>query len=76
MTVTRVAENEFRIISGTAFVASDLGWMRLHQPDDGSVAIEDVTDRLGCLGLWGPQRARGAASRERRPTCPTPLSLT
>jgi 4-methylaminobutanoate oxidase (formaldehyde-forming) len=36
-------------------VASDLGWMRLHQPDDGSVAIEDVTDRMGCLGLWGPQ---------------------
>jgi 4-methylaminobutanoate oxidase (formaldehyde-forming) len=55
VTVTRVAENEFRIISGTSFVASDLGWMRLHQPDDGSVAIEDVTDRLGCLGLWGPQ---------------------
>jgi len=57
VTVTRVAGNEFRIISGTSFVAGDLGWMRLHQPDDGSVVIEDVTDRLGCLGLWGP-RAR------------------
>jgi len=55
VTVTRVAENEFRIISGTSFVAGDLGWMRLHQPDDGSVEIEDVTDRLGCLGLWGPK---------------------
>jgi 4-methylaminobutanoate oxidase (formaldehyde-forming) len=55
VTVTRVAENEFRIISGTSFVAGDVGWLRLHQPDDGSVAIEDVTDRLGCLGLWGPQ---------------------
>ena len=54
VTVTRVAETEFRIISGTAFVAGDVGWMRLHQPDDGSVMIEDVTDRLGCLGLWGP----------------------
>ena len=55
VTVTRVAENEFRIISGTSFVSSDLGWMQLHLPDDGSVAIEDVTDRMGCLGLWGPQ---------------------
>lgn len=55
VTVTRVAENEFRIISGTSFVSSDLGWMQLHQPDDGSVVIEDVTDRMGCLGLWGPQ---------------------
>jgi 4-methylaminobutanoate oxidase (formaldehyde-forming) len=55
VTVTRVAENEFRLISGTSFVAGDMGWMRLHQPDDGSVVIEDVTDRLGCLGLWGPE---------------------
>jgi 4-methylaminobutanoate oxidase (formaldehyde-forming) len=54
VTVTRVAETEFRIISGTAFVAGDVGWMRLHQPDDGSVMVEDVTDQLGCLGLWGP----------------------
>jgi len=55
VTVTRVAEDEFRIISGTSFVASDIGWMRLHQPEDGSVTIEDATDRLGCLGLWGPK---------------------
>ena len=55
LTVTRVARDEFRIISGTSFVANDIGWMRLHQPDDDSVAIEDVTDRLGCLGLWGPK---------------------
>jgi glycine cleavage system T protein len=57
VTVTRVAENEFRIISGTSFVASDLGWIRLHLPEDGSVQAENVTDQLGCLGLWGP-RAR------------------
>ena len=55
VTVTRVAENEFRIISGTAFVANDIGWMRLHLPEDSSVVIEDVSDRLGCLGLWGPK---------------------
>lgn len=55
VTVTRMAENEFRIISGTAFVARDMGWMRLHRPNDGSVTIDDVTDRLGCLGLWGPK---------------------
>jgi 4-methylaminobutanoate oxidase (formaldehyde-forming) len=31
-----------------------MGWMRLHQPTDGSVTIDDVTDRFGCIGLWGP----------------------
>ena len=57
LTVTRTAATEFRLISGTAFVAGDLGWIQLHLPEDGSVQVEDVTDRLGCLGLWGP-RAR------------------
>jgi 4-methylaminobutanoate oxidase (formaldehyde-forming) len=55
VTVTRRAAEEFRIISGTAFVANDLGWIRLHLPENGSVAVEDVTDRFGCLGLWGPE---------------------
>jgi 4-methylaminobutanoate oxidase (formaldehyde-forming) len=55
VTVTRVSGNAFRIVSGTSFVASDIGWMRLHQPGDGSVVIEDATERLGCLGLWGPK---------------------
>jgi 4-methylaminobutanoate oxidase (formaldehyde-forming) len=30
----------------------------MHLPDDGSVEIIDETDRLGCLGLWGPDSRR------------------
>ena len=55
VTITRLADDEFRIISGTAFVSNDLGWIQLHLPGDGSVAVEDETDSLGCLGLWGPE---------------------
>jgi glycine cleavage system T protein len=53
-TVTRLAEDRFRIVTGTAFGQHDLAWIRSHAPDDGSVAVEDVTSRYACLGLWGP----------------------
>jgi glycine cleavage system T protein len=53
-TVTRLAEDRFRIITGTAFGQHDLAWIRSHAPEDGSVHVEDVTSRFACLGLWGP----------------------
>jgi 4-methylaminobutanoate oxidase (formaldehyde-forming) len=53
-TVTRLAEDRFRIVTGTAFGRHDLAWIRQHAPEDGSVAVEDVTSRFACLGLWGP----------------------
>jgi len=55
VTVTRLKDDEFRIISGTSFVSNDFGWIQLHLPDDGSVDIEDETERLCCLTLWGPE---------------------
>ena len=53
-TVTRLAEDRFRIVTGTAFGQHDAAWIRSHAPDDGSVLVEDVTSRFACLGLWGP----------------------
>jgi glycine cleavage system T protein len=53
-TVTRLAEERFRIVTGTAFGQHDLAWIRAHQPENGSVHVEDVTSRFACLGLWGP----------------------
>jgi len=54
-TVTRVADDRFRIVTGTAFGRHDLAWIREHAPD--GVAVDDVTRDYACLGLWGP-RAR------------------
>jgi 4-methylaminobutanoate oxidase (formaldehyde-forming) len=56
-TVTRVAEETFSIVTGTAFGNHDLSWIRRHQPADGSVSCVDVTSRWACFALWGP-RAR------------------
>ncbi len=55
-TVTRLEQDRFYIVTGTAFGNHDLGWMRRHQLDDrSSVVITDVTSARACLGLWGPQ---------------------
>jgi glycine cleavage system T protein len=57
LTVTRVAQDEFFVVTGGAIGKHDLGWMRRHLPGDGSVQLHDETSGLCCLGLWGP-RAR------------------
>jgi glycine cleavage system T protein len=54
-TVTRLDTERFFIVTGTAFGNHDLGWMRKHQPDDGSVVIDEVTADYACLGIWGPR---------------------
>lgn len=56
-TVTRVEEEVFSIVTGTAFGNHDLSWIRRHAPSDGSVRCTDVTARWACFALWGP-RAR------------------
>jgi 4-methylaminobutanoate oxidase (formaldehyde-forming) len=56
-TITRLAEDRFRVVTGTAFGQHDLAWIREHAPDDGSVEVVDLTSSLACIGLWGP-RAR------------------
>jgi glycine cleavage system T protein len=53
-TVTRLAQDRFLIVTGTAFGNHDLGWIRRHAPDDGSVRILDVTSARACFGVWGP----------------------
>ena len=53
-TVTRLAEDRFWIVTGTAFGNHDLGWMRSHAPEDGSVHVRDLTSARACLGIWGP----------------------
>ncbi len=56
LTVTRLAEDRFRLVTGTAFGNHDGAWIRQHLEDD-SVVVEDVTSQYACFALWGP-RAR------------------
>ena len=57
-TVTRLTEDRFLIVTGTAFGNHDLGWIRKHLPGDGgdgSVRVRDTTSARACFGLWGPK---------------------
>ncbi|HUZ83808.1 MAG TPA: aminomethyltransferase family protein, partial [Gaiellales bacterium] len=56
VTVTRLDDRRFRVVTGAGTVDSDIGWLRLHA-DAGAVTIEDASERLAVIGIWGP-RAR------------------
>ncbi|MEK6589026.1 MAG: FAD-dependent oxidoreductase, partial [Chloroflexota bacterium] len=55
LTVTRLEDTVFRVVTGSNFVSSDLGWIHMHMPRDGSVEVREITAELACIGLWGPQ---------------------
>jgi len=57
VTVTRLADAAFRVVTGAGFLASDLAWLRWHRADTEDVRIRDVSGELATIGLWGP-RAR------------------
>jgi 4-methylaminobutanoate oxidase (formaldehyde-forming) len=56
LTVARLAEDRFYIVTGTGFRTHDYGWIADHLPKSG-VSFEDVTEGWGTLSLMGP-RAR------------------
>ena len=71
LTVTRVAEDEFFVVTGGAVGKHDLGWMRRHLPPDGSVTLHrrDVAPVLP--RPLGPARARHPRRDQPRTTSPT-----
>jgi dimethylglycine dehydrogenase len=62
VTVTRLAADRFLVVSAAVAELHDLDWIRRHAPEDGSVRVENVTDRWGVLILAGP-RARDVLGR-------------
>ena len=61
-TVSRLAEDRFGIVTGTAFGRHDLAWIRATAPAT-AVRVEDVTSRWACIGAVGAAGARRAARR-------------
>ena len=62
LTVTRLADQRFMIVTGGAMGLHDLGWMESHLPGDGSAILTDISSTQCCIGLWGPH-ARDLLSR-------------
>ena len=55
MTVSRLKPERFYVVSAAATETHDLAWIERHVPVDGSVEVENVTDRYGVLTLAGPR---------------------
>jgi glycine cleavage system aminomethyltransferase T/glycine/D-amino acid oxidase-like deaminating enzyme len=56
LTVSRLDEERFLLVTGTAFGNHDIGWIRKQLWDwtGDQVSVRDVTASLTCFGLWGP----------------------
>jgi glycine cleavage system aminomethyltransferase T/glycine/D-amino acid oxidase-like deaminating enzyme len=68
LTIMRIDDDVFRVVTGGAWGMSDLKWFADHLPEDGSgsgggrwAQIVDQTNAWTTLGLWGP-RARDILS--------------
>ena len=57
VTVTRLAPDRFRVVTGAGVVDSDLGWLELHRRDGEPVSLREASAELAVIGMWGP-RAR------------------
>jgi glycine cleavage system aminomethyltransferase T len=57
LTIMRLDDSHFRIVTGGADGPRDLKWFRDHLPEDGSASLVDVTSAWCTVGVWGP-RAR------------------
>jgi len=55
LTVTRLEENRFMVITGAAVHLRDLTWLRRNLEDDAHVVITDVTPSMSVLSIMGPR---------------------
>src|SRR6266704_3425782 len=61
LTIMRLGDEQFRVVTGGASGMSDKKWFRAHMPADGSAQLHDLTSAMSTIGLWGP-RARDILS--------------
>ena len=54
LTVTRLAEDEYYLVTGTGFATHDFDWIRRHLAGFNDVRIDDVTSSRAVLSLMGP----------------------
>jgi glycine cleavage system aminomethyltransferase T len=61
LTIMRLGEDRFRVVTGGAAGMSDKKWFSDHLAADGTAQLADLTSSMTTIGLWGP-RARDILS--------------
>ena len=54
LTIARITDEKFFLVTGTAFGRHDAEWIKKHMPTDGSVSLRDVTSALAVINVIGP----------------------
>ncbi len=55
LTVTRLAEDRFLIVTSAASQTRDFAWLQRHLPDDAHAFLTDVTSAFAVIGIMGPK---------------------
>jgi glycine cleavage system aminomethyltransferase T/glycine/D-amino acid oxidase-like deaminating enzyme len=55
LTITRLAEHEYLIVTAAASQSREFAWLRRHIPEDARCTAVDVTSGLATLGIMGPR---------------------
>jgi sarcosine dehydrogenase len=55
LTMSRTAPDSWYVVTGAAFGAHDMGWIRANSPDDGSVIVRDLTSARAVINICGPR---------------------
>ncbi len=55
LTVTRLGEDHFYIVTGSGFGVHDAHWIETHLPKDGSAFLTEVTSGRAVINLCGPK---------------------
>ena len=55
LTIMRLGDNHFRVVTGGAHGNLDRKWFRDHMPADGSAQVVDQTSAFTTIGVWGPK---------------------
>ncbi len=58
VTISRLAADRFRVITGAGYVAGDLAWLRSHASDDDDTTVRRHQRRCGHHRVVGPAGAR------------------
>ena len=54
LTVTRVAENDYLIVTAAATEVRNFHWLQRHIPPDAHCALTNVTSAMGVISIMGP----------------------
>lgn len=55
VTITRLANDRFRVVTGSGYIDNDLGHLKsLIDSSLPAVDVQDVSEALACFALWGP----------------------